>query len=345
MSATNYPAADVARSLLAGRTLRRDEARALIAAVMDDQMAPAMLGAVLALLAARGETVDELVGAAEALRERLAEVAAPPGVEAIDTCGTGGDGRPTFNVSTAATIVAAAAGATVAKHGNRSHARPSGSAEALTALGVNVEAAPAVLERCLRECRVAFLFAVRQHPAMRHAAAVRKALGFRTIFNLVGPLANPARVRRQFLGVPRVELVERMVAALRELGTTRAMVVCGREGLCDLSIAGPSVVARLDGGVVRLEEVEPAAIGATAAPLDSILVDGPQASAAMIRAVLSGRPGPARDIVVFNAAGALWVAGVAEDWSGGARLAREVIDNGAAAALLDRWVQLSNAPA
>lgn len=328
--------------LRARHDLTSDEARDLFEALMENRLEPPMMAAVLAALAAKGETADEIVGAAEAMRRHALPVRLPPGVNAIDTCGTGGDGKPIFNVSTAVAIVVAAAGATVAKHGNRSNARPSGSAEVLHALGVNIDADVPTLERCLERCRVAFLYAINLHPAMKHAAPIRRSLGVRTIFNLVGPLTNPAGVRRQLLGVNRPELVETMLMSLRRLGAERAMVVHGLEGLCDLSVAGPSRAGRWDGQRMTFEDVDCRVIAAAPGNLGQLNVSSPEESAAIIRAVLDGRPGPARDMVVLNAAAALWVAGMSNDWTDGARRAREAIDSGAARATLAEWVRLSH---
>ena len=324
--------------LRARKDLTTADSRALFDAIMAGRFEAEFLSDLLTAWADKGETADELVGAALALRARATPIRIPPGVNAIDTCGTGGDGQPIFNVSTCVAIVAAAAGATVAKHGNRSNARPSGSAEVLEALGVDTEADVPTVERCLEQCRVGFLYARRLHPAMKQVADVRRALRRRTIFNLVGPLTNPAGVRRQLIGVNRPELVETMSAALQQLGAERALVVHGRADLCDLSLAGPSRLARLDGPRVSFEEVECATCGVRPAALTSLCVTSPQQSAALIREVLDGRPGAAREIVVFNAAAALWVAGLVEDWSGGAQLAREVLDRSAARATLDAWV-------
>jgi len=330
------------KRLIGRHDLAPDEAEGLFETFVDDRLPPPLAGALLAALASKGESATEILAAARVLRRHACPVRVPDGVHAIDTCGTGGDGQPIFNVSSAVAIVAAAAGATVAKHGNRSTARPSGSAEALAALGVNIDADVPTLETCLRRCRIAFLYAVRLHPAMRHVAPVRQALGIRTIFNLVGPLANPAGVRRQLLGVNRPELVPLMLEALRGLGAERAMVVHGREGLCDLSPAGPSLVGRWDGRQVRLEEVNPAEAGLQSGDLAALRVRNPHESAALIRSVLAGEAGPARDMVLFNAAAALWIAELAEDWRGGVRRAEEAIDSGAAAALLDEWVRVSH---
>ena len=330
---------------LTGRQdLTHAEAHALFDTIMDGRVEPEMLAALLTALATKGECPDEIIGAAQAMRSRVAHVALPPNVVAIDTCSTGGDGRPTFNISTTVAIVAAAAGATVAKHGNRSNTRVSGSAEGLAALGINVEAGVPTLERCLGNARIAFLYALKLHPAMKHAAPVRKTLGIRTIFNLVGPLTNPAGVRRQLLGVNRPDLVQTMTSALRELGAERALVVHGLEGLCDLSLAGKSRVGRWDGQTLSVEEVDCRVIGAEPAPLEKLFVHSPQESAAVIEDVLAGSPGPAREVVAFNAAAALWVAGLASDWSDGATRARAAIDNGAARQTLARWRELSHAP-
>ncbi len=327
--------------LVSRRHLTGGEARDLFDAIMDGHVPSGALAAVLAALATKGETVAEIVGAAQAMRARVSPVRLPAGAAAIDTCGTGGDGQPIFNISTTAAIVAAAAGAVVAKHGNRSHVRPSGSAEVLAALGVNIEAEVPVLERCLAECRIAFLYAVRLHPAMKHAAPVRRELGVRTIFNLLGPLTNPAGVRRQLIGVNRPELVATLIEALQALGAERALVVHGLEGLSDLSIAGPSRVGRWDGRAVRYEEVDGRVVGAPPGDLAALRVTSPEHSARIVREVLDGAPGPAREIVVFNAAAALWVAGLAEDWMDGAGRARAAIDSGAARDTLAGWVARS----
>ncbi|MCK4343092.1 MAG: anthranilate phosphoribosyltransferase [Phycisphaerae bacterium] len=335
-------AASLLARLIAREDLAADETRRLFDALMDNQLEQPLMAAILTALAAKGETVDEIVGAAEAMRNHVVPVRVPAGGNVIDTCGTGGDGKPVFNVSSTVAIVAAAAGATVAKHGNRSNVRPSGSAEVLSALGVNLDADIATLERCLKRVRVAFLYAVRLHPAMKHAAPVRRSLGIRTIFNLVGPLTNPAGVRRQLLGVNRPELVETMIEALRRLGAERALVVHGLEGLCDLSVAGPSRVGRWDGRQTSFEEVDSSVVGARPGELEQLHVKSPADSAAMIRAVLDGRPGLAQEMVVFNAAAALWVAGLAADWTDGARRAREAIDSGSARGTLAAWTALSH---
>lgn len=337
MSTPDPPAQELLDRIAAGQSLSRAEARCLFNGIMRGAVPTAALCGLLTDLAARGETLDEIVGAAEAMRAHVQPVRVPAGVEAIDTCGTGGDGKRTFNVSSAVAIVAAAAGATVAKHGNRSHARPSGSAEGLTALGINVDAPIECLERCLRECRVAFLYAPRLHPAMRHAAEARARLGIRTIFNRVGPLTNPAWVRRQLVGVGRVQWLEPTVEALHTLGSTRALVVHGLCGLCDLSIDGPTRVAQLHDGRFELRDVNCTDFGVAEGDIRSVFVESPVQSASMIESVLQSHPGPALEMVVLNAGAALWVAGIAEDIRRGVDRARAAIEKGAALATLERW--------
>lgn len=332
----------VLRRLMHREDLGRAESKALFDAIMGGEVPPEVLAAILAALSTKGESIEEVTGAAEAMRAKVTPVKLPAGVEAIDTCGTGGDGKPTFNVSSSAAIVAAAAGATVAKHGNRSNARPSGSAEGLAALGIDVEADVATLERCLAECGVAFLYAIKLHPAMKHAGPVRKALGVRTIFNLLGPLTNPAGVRRQLLGVSRPEHVRFMAQVLTLLGVERGAVVHGLDGLCDVSVSGPTRVARCEGGQIVEEEVTPEGLGLTRHPLEHIFVSGPAESAQTIEGVFAGKPGAAREMVVLNAAAALWVSGKAPDWQAGVAQASTAIDEGAAKDTLERWRAVSH---
>ncbi len=330
--------------LLAKVVKRQDlsaaEAREAFERIMSGQASEGQIAALLTALACKGESTDELVGAAEAMREKVTPVRCDD-ADAIDTCGTGGDGISTFNVSTASAIVAAAAGVTVAKHGNRTHTRASGSAEALDALGVNLAADVATVEACLRQAKVAFLFAVNLHPAMKYAVPVRKMLGIRTIFNLLGPLTNPAGVKRQVLGVNRPELTEKIAKVLARLGAVRAMVVHGMDGLCDLTITGPSRISELRAGRVETQTIEPEALGLKAASLDDLRVDSPQASATAIGEILAGQTGPRRDIVLLNAAAALVVADRVKDLTEGIARAAEVIDSQAAAETLAKLVELS----
>lgn len=327
--------------LLAGKHLTREEAYTVFDRIMSGEAGEAEIAGLLVALAAKGETVDEIVGAARAMREKVTPVRCD--ADCIDTCGTGGDGISTFNVSTTAAIIAAAAGATVAKHGNRTNTRVSGSAEVLQALGVSLEADIPVLERCLRECRIAFLFAPKLHPAMKYAAPVRRALRVRTVFNLLGPLTNPAGAKRQLLGVPRPELTELLAEALRELGAARAMVVHGAGGLCDLTITGPTRVSELVNGSIRTRAIAPEDVGLARSDLQPLMVNSAPASAGAVREVLEGCPGPRRDHALLNTAAALVVADLAADLREGIRLAAEAIDGGAARATLARLVTLSNA--
>ncbi len=323
-----------------GQDLTRDEARDAFDRIMSGQATEIEIASLLTGLACKGECPDELIGAAQAMRAKVTPVRCGDPT-AIDTCGTGGDGISTFNISTASAIVAAAAGATVAKHGNRTNTRVSGSAEALQALGVNIEAGVPTVEDCIREARVGFLFAILLHPAMKHAGPVRKALALRTIFNLLGPMTNPAGVKRQVLGVNRPELTEPIAKVLDGLGAVRAMVVHGMDGLCDLTITGPSRISELKDGKIETYTVEPASLGLAKGTLNDLHVDSPEESAIAIRNVLAGKPGPHRDIVLLNAAAALVVADKAADLAEGVQKAAESIDSQAATETLITLVGIS----
>jgi anthranilate phosphoribosyltransferase len=325
----------------AGQDLSREEARNAFGLIMSGRVEPATIGALLKALAAKGEAVDEIAGAAQALRRCMTPVRCPD--DAIDTCGTGGDGISTFNVSTTAALIAAAAGATVAKHGNRSTTRVSGSAEALHALGVNVEADVSTVERCLAELRIGFLFAPALHPAMKHAAPVRKALGIRTIFNLLGPLVNPAGVRRQVVGVPQPELTELLAGVLGELGCQHAWVVHGTDGLCDLTATAETRVTELLNGATRTFTVSAAACGlAGGATLHDLRVASAEASAQAVRDILAGASGPRRDHALLNAGAALVVGGLADDLGSGVARAAQAVDSGAASGTLEALIALSH---
>ncbi|MBN1489614.1 MAG: anthranilate phosphoribosyltransferase [Phycisphaerae bacterium] len=325
--------------LVAGNDLTEEETYAAFDRIMSGDMGEVEMAALLVGLAAKGETTDEIVGAARVMREKVIPI--PCSADCIDTCGTGGDGISTFNVSTTAAIIAAGAGATVAKHGNRTNTRACGSAEVVQALGVNLDADVPVLQTCLARCRIAFLFAPRLHPAMKYAAPVRQALRIRTIFNLLGPLTNPAGARRQVIGVPRAELTEQIAGALRSLGAIRALVVHGADGLCDLTITGPTRITELRNGQIRTYDIQPEDAGLERAPLDTLLVKSPQESAAAIEAILDGKLGPRRNHALLNAAAALLVAELAEDLRDGVRRAKQAIDSKAARHTLDELVRLS----
>jgi len=291
----------------------------------------------LVALRLRGEGAREIVAFARGLRARMVRVAGVPD-DAIDTCGTGGDGAGSFNVSTAAAIVVAAAGVPVAKHGNRAVSGRVGSADVLEALGVEVQLGPARLAGCLGTVGITFLYAPSLHPAMGALAPTRRALGIRTIFNLVGPLANPAGVRRQVIGVPAARWLMPMAEALVALGTERSWVVHGNEGLDELGLHAPSTVIEASSEGFRRFEVDPVSLGLEPAPMAALRVGSPEESAGCIREVLAGTTGPARDVVCLNAAAALVVSGRASDLGAGLALARRAIDEGAAGRILERLV-------
>jgi anthranilate phosphoribosyltransferase len=332
---------DILKSLLAGANLSVEQARGLFDQIMAGELSESQIAAVLVALAAKGETVEEITGAALAMRSHARKIN-PGGLEIIDTCGTGGTGLCTFNISTAAALVAAGAGAKVAKHGNRTGTRPSGSADVLAALGVNIDCEAEAEARCLQQAGVCFCFAVRHHPAMKFAAPVRRALGVRTVFNVLGPLTNPAGATRQLMGVFDDKLVEPIAAVLAALGATRAMVVHAADGLDEISTTSPTHVADLRAGKITIATVTPEQFGLTRARMEDLLVTTAEESAQCVREVLAGKPGPRRDIVVLNAAAALTVAGVAADIPAGLPLAQQSLDSGQAAKTLTKLVVASN---
>jgi anthranilate phosphoribosyltransferase len=318
--------------LATGASLSADEAEASFATIMSGEATPAQIAGMLMAMRVRGETVAELTGAVRAMRARMLGVDAPDG--AMDVCGTGGDGAGTLNVSTAVTFVLAGLGVTVAKHGNRNLSSLTGGADVLTALGVNVDVPLDRLPAILRAAHCAFLFAPRHHAALRHAAGPRVELGTRTIFNLLGPLANPASVKRQLTGVFDPAWARPMVETLAALGSERVWLVHG-QGLDELTVAGESQVVELRDGTIRAFTVTPEEAGLPRAPVSAIKGGDPAATAAALSALLAGAPGPYRDTVVLNAAAALIVAGRAETLAQGAHLAAETLDRGAALGALD----------
>jgi anthranilate phosphoribosyltransferase len=325
------------RGLVEGRDLTEDEAAACVEAILAGQASAAEIAGFLVALRMKGETVAELAGGARVLRARMLAV---PDVAAgaIDTCGTGGDGAGTLNVSTAAGLVVAAAGVPVAKHGNRAVSGAVGGADVLEALGVRLELPPDALSSCLRTVGFAFLFAPALHPALREAAQPRRELGIRTIFNLLGPLANPARVARQVIGVCEERWVDPLAEVLLRLGAERAWVVHGAGGVDELTLEGESVIAEVAGGRIRRRTATAAEAGLPEAPLAALGVSSRAEAVAAIRAVLAGERGAARDVVCLNAAAALVVAGAAADLREGAAVAAAAIDRGAAARVLERLV-------
>jgi anthranilate phosphoribosyltransferase len=323
-----------------GERLSLDQARSAFEIMMSGDATPAQVGGFLMGLRVRGETVDELTGGAEALRERMVEVQAP--ADAIDTCGTGGDASGTFNVSTAAALVVAACGVPVAKHGNRALSSRAGSADILAALGVNIDVEPSRVERAIREAGIGFMMAPRHHGAMRHVAGARVELGTRTIFNLLGPLANPAGAKRQLLGVFAHDWIEPLAQVLGQLGSERAWVVHGSDGLDELTTTGPSHVAELRAGRVTTFEVTPEEAGLPRARLEDLRGADATTNADALRALLDGVRGPYRDIVLLNSAAALVIADRASDLAAGVARAVEAIDGGAAKAALARLVAISS---
>ncbi|MGH2498721.1 MAG: anthranilate phosphoribosyltransferase [Candidatus Limnocylindria bacterium] len=322
-----------------GGTLTRDQARGAMGAVMAGEATPAQLGALLAALHVRGETVDEIAGFATALRAAAVPVDLEDG--AIDTCGTGGDRSNSFNISTVSAIVAAAAGARVAKHGNRAASSACGSADVLEALGVRIDLGPEAVSACVRETGLGFMFAPRFHPAMRHAAPVRREIGIRTVFNVLGPLANPAGVRRQLLGVPSPAFGATIARVLGELGATHALVVHGADGLDEISPSGPTRVWELRDGRVDEWTLAPAAVGLEAAGRERIAGGDAARNAEIAREVLSGGGDGARTAVLLNAGAACYVAGLAGDVREGVATAARALDTGAASDTLARFVAAS----
>jgi anthranilate phosphoribosyltransferase len=328
--------------LLEGRPLAEGEARDAMGLIMDGQATPGQIGAFLAALRVRGETVGELVGFAKAMRYRAAKVAVKR-KPLLDTCGTGGDASGTFNVSTTVAFVAAGAGAAVAKHGNRSVSSKCGSADVLEALAVKTEISPKLMARCVEEAGIGFLFAPALHPAMRHAAPVRRELAARTVFNLLGPLSNPAGASRQLLGVYSTTLVRTVAEALAALGSERAFVVASRDGLDELSLNARSVVCEVRAGKIRSYEVDPRKLGLKPAKKGALEGGDAKKNARIVRAVLSGELGAPRDIVLLNCAAALVAAGVAADLKEGLAAAADSIDSGRAFAALGLLARLSHA--
>ena len=327
--------------LVRGEDLAADEAAAAMAAILEGAATPVQIAGFIIALRAKGETVVEIASLVRTML-RFAERVEVPG-PLLDTCGTGGDRSGSINVSTIAAFVAAGAGARVAKHGNRSASSNCGSADLLEALGVVVDLGPAGVARCIEEAGIGFCFAPRFHPAMRHAGPTRQELGVATTFNFLGPLANPAGARRQIVGVGDPAMAELMVTALAELGSERALVFHGHDGLDELTTTTTSAVWDLRAGEVITYVLDPTQLGIPKALSGDLVGGGPARNAEVTRDVLAGTPGPARDIVLLNAGAALVVAGLADDLAGGIAGARASIDGGRAAAALERLVSLSGA--
>ena len=319
--------------------LTSDEAAAAMAEIMEGRASDAQIGGLLIGLAMKGERPAEIVGLAQTMRRHALPVRRHPDV--FDTCGTGGDRSGTFNISSTAAVVVAACGVRVAKHGNRSVSSRSGSADVFEALGVNVSAAPAVVERCLAEVGIGFFFAPTFHPSMRHAGPARKSLGVRTAFNLLGPLTNPAGATRQLVGVPRPEFTELLARALMLLGSTRAWVVHGADGIDEISTSGYTKVSECAHGAVKTFYLHPTDVGLSKSPAGALVGGSAEENARIVAGVIDGERGPARDVVLLNAGAALFIAGRAASIQEGMRLAGDAIDAKRARATLDRLVACS----
>ncbi len=324
-----------------GAQLTRDEAAGAFDVMMSGEATPSQMGALLMGLRIRGETVDEITGAVTTMRAKMLRVEAPP--NAVDVVGTGGDASGSYNISTCAAFIVAGAGVPVAKHGNRALSSRSGAADVLSALGVRIDLAPEAISRCIKEASIGFMFAPAHHPAMKHVGPTRVELGTRTIFNLLGPLSNPASVKRQMVGVFSRQWVEPLANVLKNLGCERAYVVHGSDGLDEITTSGPTSVASLENGRVTTFEISPEDVGLPKAKPADLRGGDAEANADALIAVLKGAKGPFRDVSIFNAAAGLVVAGIAKDLSEGVGLAAEAVDSGAAKERLERLVAISNA--
>jgi anthranilate phosphoribosyltransferase len=323
-----------------GAELTVEESANAFDCMMSGEATPSQMGALLMALRVRGETVDEITGAVTTMRAKMLSVAAPEG--AIDVVGTGGDASGSYNISTCAAFIVAGAGVPVAKHGNRALSSRSGAADVLAALGVRIDLEPDAITRCIAEAGIGFMFAPLHHPAMKHVGPTRVELGTRTIFNLLGPLSNPAGVKRQMVGVFSRHWVEPLAQVLGRLGSERAMVVHGSDGLDEITTAGPTSVASLENGTVRTFEIGPEDVGLPKADPTRLLGGDAEANATALLTVLKGKKSPYRDVAIFNAAAALVVAGRAQDFAGGMALARTSVDSGEAEGRLDRLIAVSN---
>jgi anthranilate phosphoribosyltransferase len=316
------------------------EAREVMSEIMRGEATQAQIGAFLTALRMKGETVDEIAGCAQAMRESAIPVK-PKRNQLVDTCGTGGDGKGTFNISTTVAFVAAGAGLAVAKHGNRSVSSRCGSADLLQAMGVNLELTPEQVAQCIDEVGIGFLFAPKLHPAMKHALAPRREIGLRTIFNILGPLSNPAQTKRQLLGVYHSDLTELMAEVLLALGAEHAFVVHGADALDELSVTGQNKISRLHNGHIETYYLDPQDLGLPRAKLSDLAGGSVEDNATITRALLAGGNGPKRDVILLNAAAVLIAGGKASSFSEGLKLAAEAIDNGSAQRKLHQLVELS----
>ncbi len=323
-----------------GATLSREEAANAFGQMMSGEATPSQMGALLMALRVRGETVDEITGAVTAMRAKMLVVEAPP--DAIDVVGTGGDASGSFNISTCAALIVAGAGVPVAKHGNRALSSRSGSADVLTALGVNIDLTPEKIGHCIRQAGIGFMFAPAHHPATKNVGPTRVELGTRTIFNLLGPLSNPAGVRRQIDGVFSRQRTEPLAHVLKNLGAQSVWVVHGSDGLDEITTAGPTSVTALENGTIRSFEISPEEVGLPRAKPEHLRGGDAASNAKAVEDVLTGKPSPFRDVALLNAAAALVVAGKAKDLKAGFKLATHALDSGEAEGRLDRLIVVSN---
>ena len=323
-----------------GATLTREEASSAFDSMMSGEATPSQMGGLLMALRVRGETVDEITGAVSAMRSKMLRVKAP--ADAVDVVGTGGDGSGSVNVSTCASFIVAGAGVPVAKHGNRALSSKSGAADCLAALGVKIDLTPEQVGRCVNEAGIGFMFAPSHHPAMKNVGPTRVELATRTIFNLLGPLSNPAGVKRQMVGVFSRQWVQPLAQVLKNLGSDSVWVVHGSDGLDEITLTGPTFVAALENGNIRSFEVTPEDAGLPRADGDALKGGDAEANAASLRGVLEGKPGAFRDVALLNAAAALIVAGKAKDLKEGVALGAKSLDSGAAMDKLKRLIAVSN---
>ena len=333
---------DILLKLCRREDLTRDEAEAAFNHIMSGEATEAQIGGLLIGIAAKGSTVDELVGAAMVMREKALPVSIDAGDVILDTCGTGGDVKGTFNISTTAALIAAAAGIKIVKHGNRSASSKSGSADVLEKLGLKLELSSEKIAECLTSANICFAFARSHHPAMKFVAAARSSLAIPTLFNVLGPLTNPAKARHQLLGVFSPELTDRLAAVLRELGSDRAWVVHADDGLDEISTMGPTRISELSNGHITTWKLDPKDLGLPYASLSDLQVSSVEEAASAINRVLAGEKGPMRDIALLNAAAALVIAGKATSLANGLSLAAVAIDSGAAKNALLKIVSISN---
>jgi anthranilate phosphoribosyltransferase len=330
------------KAVIARQDLSGDEMKSVMRQIMTGECTPSQIGGFLVGLRMKGETVDEMSAAARVMRE-LATRVEVSGDHLVDTAGTGGDASGSFNISTASALVAAAAGARVAKHGNRSMTSNSGSADVLEAAGVKLDISPEQIRDCVEQVGVGFMFAPAHHGAMKHAIGARKEMAVRTIFNVLGPLTNPAGAPNQVIGVFDGDLLETMANVLKQLGSNHVMVMHAEDGMDEISISSPTRVAELKHGEITTYTISPADFGMGTASLDELRVDSAEQSLAMIRGVFAGNPGPAHDIVCLNAGAAIYVAGCADSLASGVEAARTAISSGKAAEVLQNLVVQSNA--